>query len=618
MPRPWLIATAFIICLIVAFGAMAWVSVRIVRLDEAEARLLRQVALEEDVRLALGRMDAMMAPLIAQENARPYFAYRAFYPPQRAYTEMFAAIEFSKILVPSPLLTFNSDQIQLHFQIGPDGELTSPQVPQSNMRDVAESQFTTHERIAAAEERLKRLRPALSRDTLLALLPIAPMESADRHLTLMQVFPQQQLAEGSQNGATNDEPQQVERNADPKSRLGNRSQIEWQARAKDLQTYSANVAEQKAQQAKTGPLSDVTEGVMKPLWLGEALVLVRRVRVNGDDYIQGVWLNWANVREQLTGAVADIFPQARLKRVESADYEATARMLASIPVKLMIDDDAMITAAATGAETASSTTAVILIVAWACMLLAAVAVGVLLMGALALSERRGAFVSAVTHELRTPLTTFRMYTEMLQRGMVTDPQRQGEYLGTMRGEAERLSHLVENVLAYARLERGNPASRMQQVPLGELIEGVRPRLKQRAEQAGMQLTVEPNGVSDTKVHADPGAVEQVLFNLVDNACKYAGGADDRHIHVEASRQNGFVEVRVRDHGPGVSPDESRRLFQPFRKSARDAAHSAPGVGLGLALSRRLARAMGGDLHIRECKESGACFEMTLPVAKPST
>ena len=249
------------------------------------------------------------------------------------------------------------------------------------------------------------------------------------------------------------------------------------------------------------------------------------------------------------------------------------------------------------------------------ILLAAAPVCVLLFGAVARSERRCAFVGAVTHELRTPLTTFRMYTEMLEAGMVHDPKARDQYLTTMRREADRLSHLVENVLAYARLERTSPASRAVVLPVSQLVDRVTERLGQRAEQAGMTVDVNLNGGGEVKVKADPGAVEQILFNLVDNACKYAAGAEDRTIHIEAVRSNGHVKVHVRDHGPGISGQEAGRLFQPFRKSAKDAAHSAPGVGLGLALSRRLAIAMGGKLVLNGCGDGGACFELTLPVVK---
>ena len=117
-------------------------------------------------------------------------------------------------------------------------------------------------------------------------------------------------------------------------------------------------------------------------------------------------------------------------------------------------------------------------------------------------------------------------------------------------------------------------------------------------------------VRSSRVIADPAAVEQILFNLVDNACKYAALAIDRTLHLEAQTRGGWFYLRVRDHGPGVDSARRRMLFQAFRKSAEDAAVSAPGVGLGLALCRRLARDMGGNLRY-EPHASGASFALSL-------
>ena len=108
------------------------------------------------------------------------------------------------------------------------------------------------------------------------------------------------------------------------------------------------------------------------------------------------------------------------------------------------------------------------------------------------------------------------------------------------------------------------------------------------------------------------AAEQVLFNLVDNACKYAAKADDKRIHLSTRSENGTAQLIVRDHGPGISAAEGKRLFQAFSKSAHEAAHTAPGIGLGLALSRRLSRDMGGDLELDETAGTGAGFIFTLP------
>ncbi len=222
-------------------------------------------------------------------------------------------------------------------------------------------------------------------------------------------------------------------------------------------------------------------------------------------------------------------------------------------------------------------------------------------------------MSAVTHELRTPLTTFRLYTEMLDEGMVQGPDSQRTYFRTLRAEADRLGHLVENVLAYARLERGRATKAHEVVAPAELLDRLVPRLAHRARQAGMELVVGPVNI-ETSVHLDLSMVDQVLSNLVDNAVKYAATASDRRIHLDLAAAGRFLMITVSDHGPGVPASMMRRLFRPFSKSAHDAAQSAPGVGLGLALSRRLARSLGGDLRLGENGSHGACFALTIPFA----
>jgi K+-sensing histidine kinase KdpD len=142
---------------------------------------------------------------------------------------------------------------------------------------------------------------------------------------------------------------------------------------------------------------------------------------------------------------------------------------------------------------------------------------------------------------------------------------------------------------------------------------VKGRLAERAEQAGMNLVVnaaEPE--LKTTVRVDTVAVEQILFNLVDNACKYAASATNRVVSLETVSDGRFALLRIRDFGAGISKDGARRLFRPFSKSAHEAAHTAPGVGLGLALCRRLSRTMGGDLKLDAKVKDGACFVLSLP------
>jgi signal transduction histidine kinase len=120
----------------------------------------------------------------------------------------------------------------------------------------------------------------------------------------------------------------------------------------------------------------------------------------------------------------------------------------------------------------------------------------------------------------------------------------------------------------------------------------------------MSLTIE---VADGLVlSGDAGPIEQIVFNLVDNAAKYGAG----RVSIAAVARGAKVELRVRDEGKGVAVEVRARLFEPFSKSAELAAGGQPGVGLGLSLSRSLARAMGGELRL-EPGEGGACFVLTL-------
>jgi signal transduction histidine kinase len=177
-----------------------------------------------------------------------------------------------------------------------------------------------------------------------------------------------------------------------------------------------------------------------------------------------------------------------------------------------------------------------------------------------------------------------------------------------------LHHLIENVLHYARLERNGSQARIEPVLVAELLDRVVERLQGRCQQAGMELCVNvPENVGQVTALADVSAVEQVLFNLVDNACKYAATSADRCIVLEASTGQRAVSIHVRDSGPGLDARVRRRLFRPFSKSAHEAANSAPGVGLGLALSRRLARGMGGDLRYDANQRVGASFALELPI-----
>ena len=247
-------------------------------------------------------------------------------------------------------------------------------------------------------------------------------------------------------------------------------------------------------------------------------------------------------------------------------------------------------------------------------MLAVAAVAMVLRGMMALSERRASFVSSVTHELRTPLATFKLYSEMLADGMVKEEAKKQQYLETLTGEADRLGHLVENVLSYSRIERGKGPAAASAVPVSDLLHRVEPRLNQRAMMAGMDFAVDAvPDVTALALRTDAGAVEQILCNLVDNACKYGRreGTSGK-VELVVTKERRRICFAVRDYGPGIASGEEKKLFLPFHKSAREAAHSKPGVGLGLALCRRLAVELRGTLEIDRTWRQGASFILKLP------
>ncbi|RJP34552.1 MAG: sensor histidine kinase [Candidatus Omnitrophota bacterium] len=580
MIRTRLIWFLFALCLIITLIAMGWISQTVIRLDRAQTEARRQAVLEENVRLALWRMELFLAPLIAQESARPYFHYSAFYPIERAYTRMFSEINQGEVLTPSPLLTFRSPHILLHFQWDENNGISSPQAPTGTMRDLAETGYVTHETIIDLEQRLVELQENINPESLQASLP--PIHGRPILPEITQI------------------PPSIKENKEQVKKQSLLNTIEWNVRNYSQQAIAFDNMGVNQFQEQMG----IDEGLMQSIWLESTLLLAKRITVNGKEYRQGSWLNWPTIKNDLLERVRDLLPLADLEPVLADNPNSDGRRLAAIPAQL-------IPGSISGApDVEFSPIPVFLLIAWMCIALTAIAIATLLRSVISLSERRGAFMSAVTHELRTPLTTFRLYADMLAEGMVREEEKRHCYYETLRAEADRLGHLVENVLAYARLDGGQGSDRIVPLSLNDFLETIKPRLAQRAEKEGLHLSISMQ--NDLHIQANPSFVEQIIFNLVDNACKYAFPTSDPTIEITATQYNRKVTIQTRDHGPGISPTDARNLFQPFCKSAQDKVNSAPGVGLGLALSRRLARKMNGDLQLDPTVKDGACFTLTLP------
>ncbi len=559
MKRPWQVWLLYGVSMAVAFGALAWLTASALVLEQAEVATRDRSVREERVRLALWRMDTWLMPLVAQESARPYSVYTA--ADEDPFAEPVGAPQSSVLFLPP------SSYVLVNFQIADDGTWASLQ---------------HHEGIERSGRRLAELRTSIDYQDLVAQLP-------RETLPPLAVNPAQ----------TASAPHAAKK---PNADFTKRQSI-------NTSNFASQFAQQRAAQAPqvAVPRSpSVSEGLTRPVWSGEHLLLARRVTIDDRTLVQGCWLDWPKLAQDLRGEIADLIDPAELQPIRDPSASDDARSLATLPVQLVVPSATVGPLGLTPLRTS-------LAIAWVGSALAAAAIGASLAGVIGLSQRRAAFVSAVTHELRTPLTTFRMYSEMLDENMIADEAVKKDYLHTLRVESDRLAHLVENVLAYARLERGRHAAARERVTLHALWNLVHAHLSDRAKRSGMELVQQSNdGDGQLALWTDPAAVEQILFNLVDNAAKYASRSADRTIDVQLSADERNVRICVRDHGPGIAPDRVRYLFHPFSKSAQQAANSAPGVGLGLALCRRLARQLGGDLRYEPPNGVGAAFVVILP------
>ncbi len=231
-----------------------------------------------------------------------------------------------------------------------------------------------------------------------------------------------------------------------------------------------------------------------------------------------------------------------------------------------------------------------------------------------MERRRSDFVSAVTHELRTPLTTFNLYAEMLHEGRVPQ-EKVAEYHETLLRESRRLAHLVENVLALAHLSRGKVRGRQDVGPCSEMLPPLFAKVEDRLSQAGfrVQVSIDPRCKLQS-LRTDLLSVEQIFTNLADNAIKYAGG-DKAAVTISVHLTHRALTIRFADHGKGMEEEAKKTLFRPFSRSAKASSGRKPGVGLGLALSRDLARSIGGELALEDSSEKGTTFVLTLPLGE---
>ncbi len=226
-----------------------------------------------------------------------------------------------------------------------------------------------------------------------------------------------------------------------------------------------------------------------------------------------------------------------------------------------------------------------------------------------LENTRREFVANVSHELRTPLSLIKGYVETLIDGAKDDPAVALRFLQTIEKHADRLTFLIEDLLTISRLESGQIVLSVQPTELTPLVDHVLEDLSARATEKG--ITLRNTIPQETKVRADGDRLEQVLFNLIDNAIKY--GKQDGVVEVSGRvNDDNLMEVSVHDDGPGIPEDARERVFERFYRVDRARSRDAGGTGLGLSIVKHIVQSHGGEVWIESEPGKGSTFFFTLP------
>lgn len=603
MKRVWIagvVMAALVIGLLGAWFATGWHDVR-----AEQGRLTNAPVIAASARAGeLARsLRETLVQLIDREAARPYFHYQNLFHDPRASA--------GTSVTPSPLATGPSEPlIAGYFQVDADGAVTLPTINDQfpELSDKTHLAQQAELRASVSQELAPTLRPerAVVAATEMETI-VVPAASANPG----------QVAKGTGSAGTADRATggantvftidygAYAQNANPNSVYGQNNPRQ-PAPANAPGTPKPEEAPPKPQPPakpiviKRPKPRQVTISISpleyRALAFSRGLVATRAVQTPDGNFTQGFIISRTALQHWLADHAQDV----------TAELHTDHRGAEVLPMLLIstAPNAAELAAATRDANEVATSFVRRFAIAGTVALIAAVLVVMLVARAEHYARERSQFAAAAAHELRTPLAGMQLYGDMLADGL-GDPAKLRDYARRMSEEASRLGRVVSNVLGFSQLERGNlsiDARRGELAPaLRAIVETAQPALDR--EGAVVDLSC-PDSLEAT---FDRDALTRIIGNLIDNAEKYSRTAGDRTIQLEALSAGTAIEIRVRDHGTGVT--DPAKLFTAFSRGV--SSDGPAGLGLGLALSRSLARAMGGELEYR-AGTGGATFVLILP------
>ena len=225
-----------------------------------------------------------------------------------------------------------------------------------------------------------------------------------------------------------------------------------------------------------------------------------------------------------------------------------------------------------------------------------------------LSKMKSYFISTVSHEFKSPLTSIRQMAEMLVRDRVPSAERQRKYFTSILKQSERLSHLIDNILDFSKMEEGHKLFHFEKADIIPVVKDTVESFGQHTTDQGFHINLTiPEPLPD--VVFDREAMEQVMHNLLDNACKYSG--DSREIEVHLLSKGNKIIISVSDNGVGIRKEDHDKIFSRFYRAGEELTQTVKGSGIGLTIVKQIVKAHHGEITVESSPGKGSTFTVRL-------
>lgn len=229
-----------------------------------------------------------------------------------------------------------------------------------------------------------------------------------------------------------------------------------------------------------------------------------------------------------------------------------------------------------------------------------------------LSKLKSHFITTVSHEFKSPLASIRQMAEMLEHDRVPTAERKQKYYQGIVQQSERLSHLIENILNYSKMEEKQKVFQFQKADLVPMIEDVVESFENFMSVKGFNINYSKTG-DIPEFCFDKEAMEQVLHNLLDNACKYSGNS--KNIEVNLERKNEQVLISIKDYGLGIKKEDQDKIFNRFYRVGNELTQKVKGSGIGLTIVKQIVEAHEGKITVESEPDQGSTFFIALPLKR---